>query len=264
MSKAQEDPVLCSVDKRGVAEVIVNRPHVNNAYDGTLVDGLLAALDRLGSLAALRAVVIKGKGRHFQAGADLNWLDRVRHSSPDENLRVSARTAEVVKRLEEVPVPTIALVHGACFGGGVGIIAACDFVVAAENAVFSIAEVRWGLTPSIILHQLNDAMGVRQVRRYALTGERFDAAEARRIGLVHEVAAADSLDQAAEKAVTEFLLNGPEAIAVTKRLAIACARKVDEGSFDGLVQAHAARRQSDEAGEGLSSFAAKKPPKWAV
>ena len=168
-------PVLWSVDGRGVATVTLNRPEVNNAYNGELIQGLLTALDALGGAPSLRAVVIKGNGKHFQAGADLKWIDAVRTSSAAENVRVSRATAEAVARLNHVPVPTVALVQGGCFGGGTGLVAACDVVIAADNATFSIAEVRWGLTAAIIVPQLNDAIGVRQLRRYGLTGERFNA-----------------------------------------------------------------------------------------
>src|SRR5204863_3752805 len=132
-------------------------------------------------------------------------------SSPQENVRVSRTTADAVQRLNLAPVPTIALVHGGCFGGGTGIVAACDIAIAADDAVFSIAETRWGLTAAIILPQLADAMGVRQVRRYALTGERFDAREARRIGLVHAVVPLDALESEGEKVVHHLLQNAPEA-----------------------------------------------------
>ena len=169
-------PVLWSVDERGVASVVLNRPEVNNAYDGDLVRGLLEAIDRLSGAVGLRAIILKGNGRHFQAGADLNWLDAVAKSSPADNVSASRATAEAVQRLNLTPVPTLALVQGGCFGGGTGIIAACDVVIAADNAMFSIAEVRWGLTAAIIMPQLNDAIGLRQLRRYALTGERFRGA----------------------------------------------------------------------------------------
>ena len=206
-------PVLWNVDARGVATVTLNRPEVNNAYNGELIQGLLAALDALGGAQGLRAVVIKGNGKHFQAGADLKWIDAVRTSSAAENVRVSRATAEAVARLNHVPVPTIALVQGGCFGGGTGIVAACDVVIAADNAMFSIAEVRWGLTAAIIVPQLNDAIGVRQLRRYGLTGERFNAEEARRIGLVHEVVPLAELAAAGERVVGHVLENGPDAIA---------------------------------------------------
>jgi methylglutaconyl-CoA hydratase len=165
------NPVLWNLDERGVATVTLNRPEVNNAYDAGLIHGLLAAMDDLGRQPQLRVVVLKGNGKHFQAGADLKWINAVRPQSPDENEAVSQATFEAVQRLNRLPIPTVALVQGGCFGGGTGVISACDVVIAADNAVFSITEVRWGLTAAIIIPQLVDAIGVRQVRRYALTGE---------------------------------------------------------------------------------------------
>jgi methylglutaconyl-CoA hydratase len=256
-------PVLWDIDGRGVATVTLNRPEVNNAYNGELIEGLLAALDALGSAKGLRAVVIRGNGRHFQAGADLKWIDAVRTSSREENVRVSRATAEAVARLNRVAVPTVALIQGGCFGGGTGVAAACDVVIAADNAVFSIAEVRWGLTAAIIVPQLNDAIGVRQLRRYGLTGERFNAEEARRIGLVHEVVPLAELAAAGERVVGHVLENAPGAIAETKALTLQQAfDDLDAAAFAALVESHAAKRQSDEAAEGLASFAEKRAAKW--
>ena len=256
-------PVLWSVDARGIATVTLNRPEVNNAYNGELIAGLLAALDALGSAAGLRAVVIKGNGRHFQAGADLKWIDTVRTSSPEENVRASRATAEAVQRLNLALVPTIALVQGGCFGGGTGLVAACDVVIAADNATFSIAEVRWGLTAAIIVPQLNDATGVRQMRRYALTGERFNAEEARRIGLVHEVVPFAELEAAGARVVGHVLANGSHAIAETKALALQQAfGDLSETAFTRLIESHAAKRQSPEAAEGLASFKEKRAANW--
>ena len=256
-------PVLWSVDARGVATVTLNRPEVNNAYNGELIEALLAALHALGGAKNLRAVMLKGNGKHFQAGADLKWIDAVRTSSPEENVRVSRATAEAVQRLNLVPVPTIALVQGGCFGGGTGVVAACDVVIAADNAVFSIAEVRWGLTAAIIVPQLNDAISVRQMRRYALTGERFDAQEAKRIGLVHEVVPLAGLEAAGERVVGHVLDNGPAAIAQSKSLILKDAfGDLSTGAFLQLVESHAAKRQSAEAEEGLASFKEKRAAKW--
>jgi methylglutaconyl-CoA hydratase len=256
-------PVLWAIDERGVARVVLNRPEVNNAYDGSLIEGLLAAMDAVAGAPVLRAVVISGTGKHFQAGADLNWIDAVRRSSPQDNVRASRATAEAVWRLNATPVPTVALVQGGCFGGGTGLIAACDVVIAADNAMFSIAEVRWGLTAAIIIPQLADAIGVRQLRRYALTGERFGAAEARRIGLVHEVVPLAELAAAGERIVDHLLANAPEAIADTKALALARGfGRSDEATFGRLVDSHAAKRQSAEAAEGLASFFEKRAARW--
>ncbi|HRA77790.1 MAG TPA: enoyl-CoA hydratase-related protein [Burkholderiaceae bacterium] len=257
------DPVLWNLDARGVATVTLNRPEVNNAYDAALLDGVMAAMDDLGARPGLRVVVIEGAGRHFQAGADLAWLQSVAGQSPADNVRASRLTAQAVHRLNTLPVPTVALVQGACFGGGTGIVAACDVAIAADNAQFSIAETRWGLMAGIIVPQLADAIGARQLRRYALTGERFDASEARRIGLVHEVVPLASLRAAGARIVDQLLQNAPEANAQTKALAIEFAwGDVSAQAFHRLVEQHAAKRQSAEASEGFASFREKRPASW--
>jgi methylglutaconyl-CoA hydratase len=260
-----QQAVLRSIDARGVATVTLNRPEVNNAYDETLIQGLHDAMDDLGANPALRVVVLRGAGKHFQAGADLKWILRVAGQSAGENERVSRATAMAVHRLNTLPVPTVALVQGGCFGGGTGIVAACDVVLAADNAIFSIAETRWGLTAAIILPQLADAIGARQVRRYALTGERFGAEEARRIGLAHEVVALAGLEAAGEKLVAQLLQNAPEANAQTKAAALEFAwGSMDGATLDRLVGQHAAKRRSAEGAEGLASFVEKRAARWGA
>jgi len=261
------DPVLWTLDARGIATVTLNRPEVNNAYDAGLINGLLAAMDELGKKPQLRVVVLQGNGRHFQAGADLKWINSVRPLSPAENEAVSRSTFEAVQRLNLLPIPTVALVQGGCFGGGTGVISACDVVVAADNALFSITEVRWGLTAAIIIPQLCDSIGVRQVRRYALTGERFGAEDARRIGLVHEVVPLAELEATGVKVVEQLLANAPEALAETKRLAMESSfggMSVDDEIYAQLVRMHAAKRQSAEASEGLASFTEKRAGNWGT
>ena len=259
------NPVLWNLDARGVATVTLNRPEVNNAYDAGLIHGVLAAMDELSKKPSLRVVVLKGSGKHFQAGADLTWVRSITSAPAEENVRASRATAEAVDRLNRLPVPTVALVQGGCFGGGTGIISACDVVIAADDALFSITEVRWGLTAAIIIPQLCDAIGVRQVRRYALTGERFGAEEARRIGLVHEVVPLAELEAVGAKVVDQLLANGPEALAETKRLAMESSfggMAVDDAVYARLVKMHAAKRQTKEASEGLASFAEKRAANW--
>jgi methylglutaconyl-CoA hydratase len=256
-------PVLHSLDARGVAIITLNRPEVGNAYDGTMIDGLLEAVEQLGTRPELRVVVLKGNGKHFQAGADLKWIRQVRAASAEENERVSRATAEAVDRLNRLSVPTVALVQGGCFGGGTGMIAACDVVIAADNAVFSISEVRWGLTAAIIIPQLSDAISARQLRRYALTGERFDAHEALRLGLAHQVVPLNGLDAAGEAMTAKLLENGPQAIAETKAWILESAwGGFDRATFDALSVSHAAKRRSAEAEEGLASFAEKRAARW--
>jgi methylglutaconyl-CoA hydratase len=255
--------VLWSIDARGVGHVVLNRPEVGNAYNGDLIEGLLAAGQALSAAPDLRALVVTGNGRHFQAGADLKWIDTVRTASRDENIRASRQTALAVQQLNLLNGPSIALVQGGCFGGGTGIVAACDIAVAAADAVFAISEVRWGLTAAIIIPQLVDAIGVRQLRRYALTGERFGAEEARRIGLVHQVVAPEDLAAAGVRIVDQILANDPRAIAETKAIVLGHARSdLDDAAIDRLVEAHAAKRQSAAAAEGLASFAQKRAARW--
>src|SRR6201995_10850 len=222
-------------------------------------------MDELGKKPLLRVVVLKGNGKHFQAGADLKWIKGVRPKWPEENEVVSQATFEAVQRLNRLPIPTVALVQGGCFGGGTGVVSACDVVIAADNALFSISEGRWALTAAIIIPQLCDAIGVRQVRRYALTGERFGAQEARRIGLVHEVVPLARLEFAGDTVVEQLLANGPEALAETKRLAMESSfggMGVDDAAYARLVRVHAAKRQTSEASEGLASFAEKRAARW--
>jgi methylglutaconyl-CoA hydratase len=257
------DTVLWSVDRRGVATVTLNRPEVNNAYNGELIAGLHAAMDALGREASLRMVVLKGNGRHFQAGADLAWISLVAGQSPSDNEAVSRLTAEAIRRLDTCPVPTLALIQGGCFGGGTGIAAACDVVAAAADAIFSISETRWGLMAGIILPQLCQAIGLRQVRRYALTGERFGAEEARRLGLVHEVCPTGGLEEAGNRIIEAVLMNAPAATRATKLRSLAAAGAfVDEGELRDLIEEHARTRQQDEAREGLASFREKRKPAW--
>lgn len=259
-----DEPVLSSVDARGVATVTFNRPEVNNAYNAELLQGVLDAMDKLGKTPHVRVVRLEGKGRHFQAGADLKWIDAVRSQGREQNLEASRMTAAAVDRLNRLPVPVVALVQGGCFGGGTGIVAACDVVIAADNAIFSIAEVRWGLHPGIIIPQLNDAISVRQVRRYALTGERFGAEQARRIGLVHEVVPLAELATRGDTLLAQILENSSQAMARTKAHILEHAwGGFDRTAFEALVTSHAEARRTPDAAEGLASFAERRSAAWA-
>lgn len=257
-------PVLLSRDARNVVTATFNRPEVNNAYNGDLIQGVIDGLKALEADKTARMLLLKGNGRHFQAGADLKWINSVRPQSPDINLRASRSTAEAVDRLNRLAIPTVALVQGGCFGGGTGIISACDVVIAADNAIFSIAEVRWGLHAGIIIPHLNDAIGVRQVRRYAITGERFGAEEARRIGLVHEVVPLAELEARGEAMIRQILENGPAAMAKTKAHILEHAESgFTQKTLDRLIDSHSGARQTEEAAEGLASFAEKRSAAWA-
>lgn len=259
-----EQPVLWNMDERGVGWVTLNRPHRGNAYNGELIQGLHDAMDSLGGKHGLRAVVIKGNGNHFQAGADLVWLNEVRGQSPRANLDASRATAMAVDRLNRLPVATIALIHGFCVGGGTGVAAACDVVIASEDAKFAISEARWGVTAAVIVPHLVDAIGARQARRYALTCERFDAREAQALGLVHEVVARDQLEAKGGEILDALLECGPDAIAETKNLTLRYSHGgLSGGAMETLIEIHSAKRQSAEAGEGLASFAEKRSASWS-
>lgn len=256
-------PVLCATDGRGVATVTINRPEVNNAYNGEMIQALIDTFGMLAADAAVRVIVIRGAGRHFQAGADLKWLQEVGRMDEAANHRASLATGMAMRGLNAIGKPTIALVHGACVGGGTGVVASCDVVIAESSATFAISEVRWGVAATIIFPQLNAAMGVRNVRRYALTCERFSAGKALDMGLVHEVCEPGGLDAAAAPVIEGLLKAAPEAVALSKRSAMLCAGTlIDDEEFSRLVDEHAGKRRSAEAAEGLQSFLEKREAKW--
>ena len=201
-----EGVVLTSVNSRGIAEVILNRPERNNAYNGTMIDELIKSFTSLNNNDDVRVVLIRGNGKHFQGGADLEWLKEIGKLNKEENIEVSRKTASAIKGLTEFPKPTIAMIHGGCFGGGTGIAAAADIVVASEDAIFSIAEARWGVMAGIIIPHLNASIGVRNVRRYALTCERFNAHEAKNIGLVHQICKTGELNDAVKSIIESLLM----------------------------------------------------------
>jgi methylglutaconyl-CoA hydratase len=258
-----ENVVLSALDERGIATLTLNRPDVHNAYNGAMIEALL---DEVGALAAdprVRLLVLRANGRHFQAGADLGWLREVAGSTLEDNVAFSRRTTLAMRSLNAFPRPTLALVQGACYGGGVGMVACCDVTIASAAARFALTEVRWGVIPAPIIPQLCAAMGVRNLRRYGITGETFDAEEARRIGLIHEVCADDALDQAAAPIIEAILKSAPEAARASKALVLAHAGlELSDQQVEALAVQAAVRRASAEAAEGLASFREKRDPSW--
>ncbi|MCK8783649.1 enoyl-CoA hydratase-related protein [Roseomonas sp. NAR14] len=258
-----EPPVLVAVDARGIATVTLNRPAVGNAYNEELLDALYEGLGRLEAEAAVRAVVIRGAGRHFQAGADLNWLARAAEYPPERAYIASVATTRTMARLNEFPKPTLALVHGACFGGGCGVVCCVDVALATPDAVFGLTEVRVGVAPTPISTHMVHAMGLRHTRRYALTGERFDAGEALRIGLVHEVVPADRAEARIAAILDETLRSAPGAIAVTKHSFLAAnGLLLDARQMALLAHESWMQRATPEGREGLAAFREKRPPGW--
>ena len=258
-----EGVVLTSIDSRGIAEVILNRPERNNAYNGTMIDELIKSFTSLCNNNDVRVVLIRGNGKHFQGGADLEWLKEIGKLNKEENIEVSRKTASAIKGLTEFPKPTIAMIHGGCFGGGTGIAAAADIVVASEDAIFSIAEARWGVMAGIIIPHLNSSIGVRNVRRYALTCERFNAHEAKNIGLVHQICKTGELNDAVKSIIESLLMCAPIALEMTKKRAlIESGLILSNDKFEELILEHSQKRMTSEATEGLNSFLEKRIASW--
>jgi methylglutaconyl-CoA hydratase len=257
------EPVLLSVDSRGVATVTLNRPEVGNAYNAALLDALIGGLTVLAADPAVRCLVIRGAGKHFQAGADIRWLGEVAHYAPPENYAASIATTRAMQLLNEFPKPTIALVHGACFGGGVGIICCTDVVFATPDARFGITEIRVGVAPTPISTHMVNAIGLRHTRRYALTGEHFDAREAERIGLIHEVVEADAMEDKLAAVLDAIFLGSPTAIAMTKSSFLgANGLLLDERQIAMLAHEGWTQRHSAEGLEGTTAFRDKRRPDW--
>ena len=258
-----QNAVLSTVDDRGVATITLNRPEIHNAYDERLIDELAGTLQGLREDRRVRVVVLRGNGKHFQAGADLNCLRRLASATPEQNFAFSLRTTEAMRRLNAFPRPTMALVQGACYGGGVGLVACCDVAIATESASFALTEVRWGVIPAPIVPQLCAAIGVRSLRRYAVSGERFTARTAERIGLIHEICPEGGLDDAAAPIVGALLQSAPDAAAESKLLVLEQAGlQISEQQVRALALQAAVKRASPEAAEGLLSFQEKRKPAW--
>ena len=258
-----QPPVLLSTDARGVATVTLNRPEVGNAYDAGLLEALIRGLTELAGDAAVRCLVIRGAGRHFQAGADIGWLGEVAAYPPAANYAASIATTRAMQLLNEFPKPTIALVHGACFGGGVGIVCCADVAFATPGAQFGITEVRVGVAPTPISTHMVNAIGLRHTRRYALTGERFGASEAERIGLIHAVVAEAEIESKLAQVLDAILLGSPAAIAATKRSFLgANDLLLDERRIAMLAHEGWTQRHSPEGREGTTAFREKRKPSW--
>ncbi|MCP5367325.1 MAG: enoyl-CoA hydratase/isomerase family protein [Hyphomicrobiales bacterium] len=257
-------PFTTTLDDAGTAWVTLNRPDVHNAFDDVLIGGLAAEFMALNDRPGVRAVVLRAAGKSFSAGGDLDWMRRMADYSFDENVMDANALAGMMQALNTLSKPTIAMVQGAAFGGGVGLVACCDIAVAAEDAVFCLSEVKLGLVPATIAPYVISAIGPRQARRYFQTAERFDAATAKRIGLVHEVVPAGELRGAVDHFLGVLRGNGPGAMAASKDLVFAVAgRPVTEEVLADTAERIAAARASAEGREGTSAFLQKRKPSWA-
>ena len=258
-----EDVVLKEINENGIATVTLNRPTVFNGYNEELLTSVAPHLAELEADASVRAVVIRGAGKHFSAGADVNWFKELAEASDADKKHAANLSTGAMRKLFELEIPTIALVQNACFGGGVGYIAACDIVIASEDARFAITEVRVGITPAPILPQVISAIGVRQARRYTLSAETFDVHEAKQIGLIHEICPVGGLDEALAPVIDAILRSAPQAVGDTKKLINDIENlPLDDELADRLASMSAGGRDTPEGIEGFSAFLEKRTPNW--
>jgi methylglutaconyl-CoA hydratase len=254
-----------AIERQGPVGVItMNRPERHNAFDDSLIAELTEALRSMEAEDGVRLLVLSGAGRSFSAGADLNWMKRMAGFSLDENRRDAMGLAALMRTLAHFRKPTIARVHGPAYGGGVGLVACCDIAVASQHATFALSEAKLGLIPAVISPYVVAAMGERAARRYFLTAERFDAAEAWRLGLVHELAASDAdLDEKLGAIVDDLLLCSPAAQMEAKALIRAVAgRPVTSELIQDTAERIAKMRASPEGREGVSAFLEKRRAAW--
>lgn len=248
-----------------VATIWMNRPEVHNAFNEQLIFELTAACQALDADDAVRVVVLAGRGKSFSAGADLNWMKRAGAAGVDENLADAWRLAGMLRVLAELRKPTLARVHGAALGGGMGLAAACDICVAGEGAVFATSEVKFGIIPSAISPYVLRAIGARQAYRYFQSAERISATRAYELGLAHEAVPADGLDAKVGEIVAALLQGGPLSQGAAKELIRAVADKpVDDALVEDTARRIASLRATPEAREGLAAFLEKRPAAWVA
>jgi methylglutaconyl-CoA hydratase len=249
------------VDERdGVVTVTLNRPEVHNAFNDELIAEAIELFDGLARSSA-RAVVLRGSGANFCAGADLNWMSKMVAYTRDENIRDSSQLAKMYAVMNECPLPLVGRIHGAAIGGGVGLVAVCDVAICAPEAKFGLSEVKLGILPAVISPYVIAKIGETHARALFLTGERFDAERALRIGLVHRVA--DDLDGAVDAVVAQLETSGPEAVRECKKLIARVAQSEPAEAVPYTIEAIAARRVSEEGQGGMSAFLKKEKPPWA-
>jgi methylglutaconyl-CoA hydratase len=255
--------ILHHIDPRGVAKITLNNPERHNAFDDTLIADMTGVLDGFAADPAIRVVVLRSTGKSFSAGADLNWMRRVADYTAADNRRDAAALGRLMHTLDRLPKPTLAVVQGAALGGGMGLAACCDIVLASTAAKFATTEVRLGLIPAVISPYVINAIGARHARRYFLTAEVIPAETAHRIGLVHELATPDTLEARAAAMIDTLLQHAPGAQAEAKALVFLCeGRAADDALQSETAQRIARRRATPEGREGLQAFLEKRPPSW--
>ena len=262
VSAARYDTLDVAV-RNGIGLIALNRPAVHNAFNETLIAELTAALQAMAADDGVRIVVLVGRGRSFCAGADLNWVKKMAAFGAAENRADASAYARMLSTLDRLEKPTVATVHGSAFGGGVGLIACCDIAIAAQDATFAVSEAKLGLIPAMISPYVVEAIGPRQARRLFLTAESITAAEAYRLGLVHDLAPAAELESRVNELLGRLLLAGPNAQRECKALIRTVAhRPIDDGVIAYTVEQIAVARASPEGREGVAAFLGKRTPAW--
>ena len=255
--------VITQIDSRGVAQVTLNNPDKHNAFDDQMIIQLTEAFHTVAANPDVRIMLLKSEGKSFSAGADLEWMKRMASYSYQQNLNDARALAAMLKALHQMPIPTIARVQGAAFGGAIGLISCCDIALASSNASFALSEVKIGLVPSTISPYVIAAIGERHAKRYFMTAERFDANTALQISLVHEAVEEQFLDDKVEQLITAILSNGPEAVVAAKQLVFAVSGKaIDSSLIEHTCEVIAGIRVSAQGQEGLSAFLDKRKPHW--
>src|SRR5262245_18063772 len=245
-----------------VVRITLNRPEVRNAFNEELIAELTAWAESIEVGGPTRVAVLAGAGKMFCAGADLTWMSKMVAYTRDENVRDARAMARMFEALDNLPIPLIGRVHGAALGGGVGLAAVCDIVVAAEDAAFGFTEVKLGILPAVISPYAIGKIGVSAARELFLTGARFSASRAKEIGLVHAIGEANEIDRIVAKYVNDLLTSAPEAVAAAKQLIAHVATSTGIAATDYTIDAIADRRVSTEGQEGMGAFLAKRPPSW--
>lgn len=255
--------LLTKLHDDGRLEITLNRPEIHNAFDDQLIAQLDAALAGAEQNPLVRVLVLRAAGRSFSAGADLAWMGRMAAASAEQNYADALAFARMMERLDRFPHPVVAVVQGAAFGGGVGLIAACDIAIGSTAAEFALSEVRLGLIPAVISPYVIRAIGERASRRFFLTAEKFGAAEATRIGLLHQLVAPDELEPALLRVLGDLASGGPQAHAAAKSLLHDLREATIEVDFAALTAGRiAAIRTAAEGQEGMRAFLEKRKPRW--
>lgn len=258
-----EQSVITTIDQHGIARVTLNRPELRNAFDEDMISRICDTMGQLSNNESVRAIILTGAGKAFSGGADLNMMRRVADYSTTENRDDARRLAHMLEAIYNSPKPTIALVNGPAMGGGLGLIAACDIAIASEDAFFALTEVRVGLIPAVISPFVIEAIGVRHARRFFLTGERFDATTARRLGLIHKLAMHVQLEDTLAETLNDILASAPNALSEAKDLIKAVAyQPIGKTTREDTANRIASRRASPEGREGITAFLEKRKPNW--